>query len=117
MVKSQKELKTSSDMKGKTFNLFIQHIYLVSIFIFFEARTSLFILYRKSSKPETMTISMMKTAVGYATDLIKDILLAVLISLSQGGFAELIMQEEPYIRGVSPLLLLLGLGMLSQENI
>ena len=52
-----------------------------------------------------MTISMMiKTAVGHATDLIKDILLVVLISLSQGGFTELIMQEEPYIKGVSPFL-------------
>ena len=65
-----------------------------------------------------MTISMMiKTAVGHATDLIKDILVTVLISLSQGGFAELIMQEDPYIKGVSPLLLLLGLGVLSQQNI
>ena len=52
-----------------------------------------------------MTIPiMMKTAVGHATDLIKDILLAVMISLSQGGFAELIMQEDPYIKGVSPFL-------------
>ena len=54
-----------------------------------------------------MTISiMMKTAVGHATDLIKDILLAVMISLSQGGFAKLIFQEQPYIKGVSPFLFL-----------
>ena len=65
-----------------------------------------------------MTISMMiKTAVGYASDLIKDILLVVMISLSQGGFAKLIMQKDPYIKGVSPLLLLLGLGVLFQQNI
>ena len=68
------------------------------------------IFYRISSKFETMTISMMiKTAVGYAADLIKDILLAVVISLSQGGYAELIMQKDPYIKGVS-----FGLGVLSQ---
>ena len=67
---------------------------------------------------ETMTIFiMMKTAVGHATDLIKDMLVTVLISLSQGGFAELMMQKDPYIKGVSPLLLLLGLGVLSQQNI
>ena len=47
---------------------------------------------------------MMKTAVGHATDLIKDILLAVMISLSQGGLAELMMQEQPYIEGVSQFL-------------
>ena len=76
------------------------------------------IFYRISSKFETMTISMMiKTAVGHTADLIKDILLTVLISLSQGGIAELKKQKEPYIRGVSPLLLLLGLGVLSQQNI
>ena len=63
------------------------------------------IFYRISSKLETMTISMMiKTAVGHATDLIKDMLVTVLISLSQGGFAELIMQEDPYIEGVSTFL-------------
>ena len=76
------------------------------------------IFYRISSKLETMTISMMiKTAVGYAADLMKDILLAVVISLSQGGFAELIFQEEPYIKGVSPFLLFLGLIVLSQQNV
>ena len=47
---------------------------------------------------------MIKTAVGYAADLIKDILLTVVISLSQGGFAVLIMQEDPYIEGVSTFL-------------
>ena len=66
---------------------------------------------------ETMTISMMiKTAVGHATDLIKDILLVVLICLSQGGFAELIVQEEPYIEGVSPFLFLLSVGVPSQRS-
>ena len=107
-------------MRGKTYiqslHLFIQHItcYL-RIFKFLESEISLLILHRKSSKSETTTISMMKTAVGHAIDLIKDILLAVLISLSQGGFAELIKQEEPYIRGVSLILLLLG--VLSQQNV
>ena len=56
-----------------------------------------------------MTIAMMvKTAVGHSTDLIKDILLAVQISLSQGGIVELMMQDQQYIRGVSPFLLLAG---------
>ena len=76
------------------------------------------IFYRISSKLETMTISMMiKTTVGHTADLIKDILLTVLISLSQGGIAELKKQKEPYIRGVSLFLLLLGSGVLSQQNI
>ena len=76
-----------------------------SIFTFLEVGTSLLISYRISSKFETMTISMMiKTAVGYAADLIKDILLVVMISLSQGGFAKLIVQKDPYIKGVSPFL-------------
>ena len=44
---------------------------------------------------------MVKSAVGFSTDLIKDILLAVQICLSQGGFAKLINQKEPYIKGVS----------------
>ena len=97
---------------------FIQHIYLHSIFTFLEARTSILIFYRISSKLETMTISMMiKTTVGHTADLIKDILLTVLISLSQGGIAELKKQKEPYIRGVSLFLLLLGSGVLSQQNI
>ena len=79
--------------------------------IFRSRSLTLDFFYRISSKLETMTIFLMiKTAVGYAADLIKDILLAVVISLSQGGFTELIMQEEPYIRGVSAFLLLLGLG-------
>ena len=91
---------------------FIQHIYLHSIFTFLEARTSILIFYRISSKLEAMTIFMMiKTAIGHSTDLIKDVLLAILISLSQGGFTELIMQDEPYIKGVSPFL------VLSQQNI
>ena len=68
------------------------------------------VFYRISSKFESMTIAMMiKTAVGHSTDLIKDILLAVQISLSQGGIVELIMQDQQYyIRGVSPFLLLVG---------
>ena len=70
------------------------------------------VFYRISSKFESMTIAMMiKTAVGHSTDLIKDILLAVQISLSQGGIVELMMQDQQYIRGirgVSPFLLLVG---------
>ena len=78
---------------------------MLRIFTFLEAGSLLKISYRISSKLETMTISiMMKTAVGHATDLIKDILLAVMISLSQGGFAKLIFQEQPYIKGVSSFL-------------
>ena len=65
------------------------------------------VFYRISSKFESMTIAMMvKTAVGHSTDLIKDILLAVQISLSQGGIVELMNQQ--YIRAVSPFLLLVG---------
>ena len=67
------------------------------------------VFYRISSKFESMTIAMMvKTAVGHSTDLIKDILLAVQISLSQGGIVELMMQDQQYIRAVSPFLLLVG---------
>ena len=64
-------------------------------------------LYRISSKLESLAISMMvKSAVGFSTDLIKDILLAVQICLSQGGFAKLMKQKEPYIKGVKLLFLL-----------
>ena len=86
---------------GTCFNSF----YTITIqqILILEAGTSLLFLYRITSKLESLAISMMvKSAVGYSTDLIKDILLAVQICLSQGGFAKLINQKEPYIKGVSP---------------
>ena len=47
------------------------------------------------------TAKMIKSVVGHSTDLIKDIILCIQISMSQGGLSELMKQKKLYIRGVS----------------
>ena len=44
---------------------------------------------------------MIKSTVGHCTDLIKDIILAIQIAMSQGGLVQLMSQKKPFIKGVS----------------
>ena len=51
---------------------------------------------------------MIKSTVGHCTDLIKDIILAIQIAMSQGGLIQLMSQKKPFIKGVSTTKLRLG---------
>ena len=74
----------------------------LSIFFLEKNKTTSTSFFRMSSKIESLSTAMViKSVVGYSTDLIKDIMLAIQISLSQGGLLALLAQKTPYIKGVS----------------